>query len=211
MTEPAEASAPAPVTHRLQDAIRDVRNAAADRDDVVVELRETQRTRLEMLADALQPVFLEVPAEVDWFDFVISSGNPPRLWIDGVSHVAMGRDRRSYRFLRDTRLGRTVLAESPDIRLVADKVTRYIAERLVERERLIEGDTQPLLARAAESEAGQPVHEAANSDRPVAGAAPDRGSAAAPLFYMAMGALVGAVLVLLLAWDRLPELANLFG
>ena len=84
---------------RLADAVRDVKNAAADRGEVVVELREAQRTRLELLAAELKPVFDEVPAEIDSFDFAISSGLQPRLWIDAVSHVTMGRDRRTYRFL----------------------------------------------------------------------------------------------------------------
>lgn len=125
---------------RLSDAVREVKNAAADREDVVVEMRETQHTRLEILAQELESVFAEVPADDPTFDFVISSGTQPRLWIDAVAHVTMGRDRRTYRFLRDSRLGRTVLAESPDIKPVADQVTRYIAERLVERQRMMSGE-----------------------------------------------------------------------
>lgn len=127
------------VPHRLADAVRDVKNIAADRDDVVVELREASRMRLDLLAQELAPVFAEVPDDVDIFDFAISSGLHPRLWIDAVSHVALGRDRRTYRFLRDTRIGRVVLAESTDLKPVADQVTRYIAERIVERQRMMEG------------------------------------------------------------------------
>src|SRR5690606_288221 len=74
------------------------------------------------------------------FDLAISSGAEPRLWIDSVAHVTMGRDRRTYRFLRDTRLGRVVLCESSDIARVADQVTRYIAGRVIERQRMMEGD-----------------------------------------------------------------------
>jgi hypothetical protein len=134
---------------RLNEAIREVKNAAADRDDVVVEIREASRVRLELLAQELQPVFDAVPADNDWFDFAISSGLQPRLWIDAISHVALARDRRTYRFLADTRLGRTVLAESPEIKPVADQVTRYVAERMVERQRLVEGTVEPV-ARIAE-------------------------------------------------------------
>ena len=128
---------------RLADAIRDVRNAAADRDDVVVDMREAQRMRLELLAAELAPVIAEVPSDIDWFDFVISSGLQPRFWIDPVSHVSMGRDRRTYRFLRDTRLGRVVLAELADMKPVADQVTRYIAERIIERQRMMEDGVTP--------------------------------------------------------------------
>ena len=70
---------------RLSDAIRDVKNAAADREDVVVELREATRMRLQLLAAELAPVFAEVPDDIDTFDFAISSGLQPRLWIDSVA------------------------------------------------------------------------------------------------------------------------------
>ncbi|TIW30273.1 MAG: hypothetical protein E5V72_34810, partial [Mesorhizobium sp.] len=80
------------------------------------------------------------------FDFAVSSGLQPRLWIDAVSHVAMGRDRRTYRFLKDTRIGRMVLAESTEMKPVADQVTRYVAERVVERQRMMEGGVEQAVA-----------------------------------------------------------------
>ena len=51
----------------LKDAIRRVRTAEAERSDVVVELRDAERARLEMLADELRSVFAEIPAEHDAF------------------------------------------------------------------------------------------------------------------------------------------------
>ncbi len=133
-------------TGRLSQAIREVKIAAAERDDVVVEMREAARMRLELLAQELEPVFAEVPDEEILFDFAISSGVQPRLWIDAVSHVGMGRDRRTYRFVRDTRMGRVVLAESTDMKPIASQVTRYIAERMVERQRWLDGTAEPVLA-----------------------------------------------------------------
>jgi len=124
---------------RLAEAIREVKNATADRDDVIIEMREAERMRLELLANELAPVVAEVPEGTDLFDFAISSGLQPRFWIDAVAHVAMGRDKRTFRFLKDTRLGRVVLAESTDLKTVANAVTRYLAERIVERQRLMEG------------------------------------------------------------------------
>jgi hypothetical protein len=50
----------------------------------------------------------------------------------------MGRDKRQYEFVKDTRMGRTVLAESPSVETIAEAVTRYIAERIVEREQAVE-------------------------------------------------------------------------
>ena len=180
---------------KLSDVIREVKNAAADRDDVVVEMREAQRMRLEMLATELQPVFEDVPGEVENFDFVISSGLQPRLWIDAVSHVTMGRDRRTYRFLKDTRLGRVVLAESTDMKPVADQVTRYIAERLVERQRLMEGGAEPVPPFEG-SEGGKSGPRSSRGWWPVLSA----------LLIVLAGALVGFLLTGTLLWDRLSQL-----
>ncbi len=119
---------------RLRDALRKARIEAADRTGVVVELRDAEVARLEILNDALDPLFSEIPAGVDLFDRGVSQGDTPRLWIDAVAHVAMGRDKRSYRFVQDTRFGRIVLAESHDVAAIVDAVTDYIARRMIERE-----------------------------------------------------------------------------
>ncbi|MBX3598377.1 MAG: hypothetical protein KF874_12475 [Rhizobiaceae bacterium] len=125
----------------LAEAVRSVKNAEADRDDVVIEMRDAERMRLEILAAELGPVIAEVPKDLDIFDFALSAGLRPRFWVDTVSHVSMGRDKRTYRFLKDTRNGRIVLAESTDPKPIANQVTRYIAERIVERERAVESGT----------------------------------------------------------------------
>ena len=90
--------------------------------------------RLEILYEALDPLFSEIPAGVDLFDRGISQGDTPRLWIDSVAHISMGRDKRIYRFTQDTRFGRIVIAESHDVPVMVDAVTDYIARRLIERE-----------------------------------------------------------------------------
>jgi hypothetical protein len=144
MSEFSDRNGPRNNVTRLSDVMREVRIATADKADVVVDMKEADRARLEILALELKPVFDEVPTDNDLFDFAISSGLQPRLWIDAISHVQMGRDRRTYRFVRDTRLGRSVLAESVDIKPVAVQVTRYVAERLIERQMLMEGDVASL-------------------------------------------------------------------
>jgi hypothetical protein len=122
---------------RLREALRQARIEAADRTGVVVDLRDAEVARLEILNDALDPVFAEVPDTVDMFDRGISQGDLPRLWIDVVAHVLMGRDKRTYRFVQDTRYGRIVLSETQDVAETARAVTAYIARRIVERERAL--------------------------------------------------------------------------
>lgn len=129
----SEAAAEARPT-RLRDALRKARIEAADRTGVVVDLRDAEVARLEILSEALDPLFGQIPDSVDMFDRGISQGETPRLWIDVVAHIVMGRDKRAYRFVQDTRFGRVVIAESHDVPVIVDAVTEYVARRMVERE-----------------------------------------------------------------------------
>jgi hypothetical protein len=119
---------------RLRDALRQARIEAADRTGVVVDLRDAEVARLEILNEALDPLFAQIPDSVDLFDRGVSEGETPRLWIDVVAHVVMGRDKRIYRFVQDTRFGRIVIAESHDVAAVVAAVTDYVARRMIERE-----------------------------------------------------------------------------
>jgi hypothetical protein len=119
---------------RLRDALRKARIEAADRTGVVVDLRDAEVARLEILSEALDPLFGQIPDTVDLFDRGISQGETPRLWIDVVAHIVMGRDKRAYRFVQDTRFGRILIAESHDVPVIVDAVTDYVARRMVERE-----------------------------------------------------------------------------
>jgi hypothetical protein len=142
-------SQPRPV--RLRDALLRARIEAADRTGVVVDLRDAEVARLEILNDSLDPLFAQVPEQIDLFDRGISQGDTPRLWLDAISHVAMGRDKRRYRFVQDTRFGRKVLAESNDIPEIVETVTHYVAARIIERERALVEDESPLHARLHQS------------------------------------------------------------
>src|SRR5437868_1800018 len=129
----AETAKPVEPPPRLKDALRKARLDQAERTGTVIDLRDAELARLELLNEALDPVFAEIPSEVDVFDRGINRGETPRLWIDAVAHVAMGRDKRIYRFLQDTRYGRKVLAESVHVPEIVDAVTKYLAQRLIER------------------------------------------------------------------------------
>lgn len=210
---------------RLAEAIREVKNATADRDDVIIEMREAERMRLELLAGELAPIIAEVPEGADLFDFAISSGLQPRFWIDAIAHVSMGRDKRTFRFLRDTRLGRVVMAESTDLKTVANAVTRYLAERIVERQRLMEGEivtlgtphaaASPALSAAATSARADAISSTAPETRSSAETAFSAGSAAAPAAQISLrsfvgglalavaGAAVGLAVAAAVYWDKI--------
>ena len=141
----AEAAAPGGASSgALKDAVRRTRIEIAEQSSVVVDLRDAELARLELLNDALDPLFAETPSEIELFDRGISRGDTPRLWIDAIAHIAMGRDKRRYRLLLDTRYGRRVLAESNDIAEIVEAVTHYVASRIIERERALAADERPL-------------------------------------------------------------------
>ncbi len=146
----SEAQPPSP----LKEAMHQARVEAAERTSVVVDLRDAEVARLELLNEALDPLFAEIAPEVELFDRGLSRGDTPRLWIDAVAHVAMARDKRMYRFLHDTRIGRHVLAESHDIPDIVQAVTGYVARRLIERERALDEDPD-FITRVARPEAAR--------------------------------------------------------
>lgn len=193
---------------RLSDAMRDVRIAKADRNDVVIDLKEADLARLEILADELKSIIDEIPANDDQFDFAISKGMQPRLWIDATSHVMMGRDRRTYRFVRDTRLGRVVLSETPDIRQVRERVTNYIAERIVERQRMLDGDLEPLRAVVEREDSRRPAVVQVVDSVDGAAVPKDQWTEMVTSFvWFLIGAVTGAGFILLWLWDKIPQLS----
>ncbi len=145
---PAEAEPVSP----LKEAVHQARVEAAERTSVVVDLRDAEWARLELLDEALDLLFAEIPPDVDLFDRGVTRGETPRLWIDAVAHVAMGRDKRVYRFLHDTRVGRHVLAELHEIPDIVQAVTTYVARRIVERQRALDEDPE-FIQRVAKSAA----------------------------------------------------------
>jgi hypothetical protein len=145
MSDAQNAASPAESPMRLRDALRKARIEAADRTGVVVDLRDAEVARLEILNEALDPLFAQVPDSIDLFDRGISQGETPRLWIDVVAHILMGRDKRIYRFVQDTRYGRIVLAESHDVPVIVEAVTDYVARRMIEREHALVATPAPEL------------------------------------------------------------------
>lgn len=191
---------PGATPRKLANAMRAVKIAAADRGDAAADTTEAERARLELLAQELQPVFDDVPLDDPQWDFALSSGLQPRLWIDATSHVMMGRDRRTYRFVRDTRLGRTIVAESTNSGKIADAVALYIAERMVERARLMEGE--PISLRNPVAQVINKSSTEAESSAKVADRPRERASG---FTWFLFGGLVACIVLFALFHDRIAQ------
>jgi hypothetical protein len=124
----------------LKSALRRARIENAERSEVIGELRGAEIARLEMLQEQLAPVIAQIPDDCDLFDVALVPSGHPRLFIDMIGFVEMGRDRRLYRFLQDARHGRVTLCETEQLDKMVEAVTNYIAQRLIERERALAAD-----------------------------------------------------------------------
>jgi hypothetical protein len=121
----------------LAGALRRARLENAERSAAISDLRAAEIARLEMLGDALAPVLAQLPDDCDIFDVGVAPAERPRLFIDQIGFVEMDRDRRTSRFLQDTRHGRVALCESDSAEELVEAITAYIAHRLIEREKAL--------------------------------------------------------------------------
>jgi hypothetical protein len=155
-----------PAASSLRAAMRRARLENAEQSQAVSELREAEIARLELLLEAIRPVLDQAPEGVELFDAGIERGGRPRLFLDMIGFVELGHDRRTYRFFQDTRHGRVVIAESPQIDRIVAAVTNYVARRLIERERALAADW-----RSGEAPAAAPAPKPANGAKPLGFAA----------------------------------------
>ena len=124
----------------LKQAMRRARFDDAERLGAMADMRAARVGRLELLAEALQPLAAQIPEDVDLFDFGLMPGVNPRLFLDMIGFVEMGRDARTYRLIQDTRHGRTVIAESESVPRIVEAATDYVARRLLERDKALAAD-----------------------------------------------------------------------
>jgi len=91
--------------------------------------------RLELLKAELETVFAELPANDDRFNLVLVPSRPARLWIDLFTYATVD-DSGAYLFVRNSESGRRTLYSSSNISEIADRITRYMAHEIVQRERM---------------------------------------------------------------------------
>ena len=133
---------PSTAVDTLKIAMRRARSDDAERSGARAELRAARLGRLELLQDALQPLLAQVPADIDMFDIALVPSSDPRLFIDMIGFVEMGRDARNYVLQQDTRHGRIRIAESGSLEATVDAVTDYVARRLLERDKALASDAR---------------------------------------------------------------------
>ena len=119
----------------LTGALRQARLAEAAHFEAVLDIRDAQTLRLQVLKDELTPSILASLEASSFVDLALVPGDPPRLWIDLITSVVMSPDPRTYRLVQDSAQGRETLLETANKAEMIDRIEQHIAHRLIARER----------------------------------------------------------------------------
>jgi hypothetical protein len=103
--------------------------------EAVLDIRDAQTLRLQVLKDELAPVIAANAEAASFVDLALVPGDPPRLWIDLITAVVMAPDPRTYRLVQDGPADRQTLLETGDREEMVEKVKQHVAHRVVARER----------------------------------------------------------------------------
>lgn len=120
----------------LREAIRSARLEEAERLDATADTRDGEIARLELLKAELESVFAELPQKDDRFNLVLAPSRPARLWIDLFTYVAIDDSSEAYLFIRNSESGRRTLFSANTVAEMADRITNYMAQEIVRRERM---------------------------------------------------------------------------
>jgi hypothetical protein len=121
----------------LATAMNEARAAAAERESGHQEACAAAVVRLEALRRRLAPLYAAIPRDVESFDLGLVGPERPRLFVDIIAYVEPCADGAAFRFIQESRSGRTTIIETADEPALIDEITRYIARRLVARERAL--------------------------------------------------------------------------
>ena len=196
----------------LAEAMNDIRSSQTDKDDVVVELKYAKLSRLELLVEELKPVIKDIPKSCDRFEFAIARGDVPRLWVDMTTFVRLAGDGSDYELVKDTRMGRQVMAREASRTNIANRITSYVAEHLLERERMMEGDW---ITQSTKSDVVEKTSDETNNEVPATKVAPsksrvgfvneERHSSLLLLLWFVLGLVGGGIILFILFWFGMAD------
>jgi hypothetical protein len=132
-------------THdQFTQALRKARLAEAAQLDALENVRDARGLRLAALRENLLPHLKGHPFAEGFAELAILPGETPRLWIDLISSVVVEPDTRNYRLEQNRDGRREILAESDNLQEISGAVLRYIAHRVIAREKAAAGQGKPV-------------------------------------------------------------------
>lgn len=119
----------------FDNALRQARLAEAAHYEAVLGIKDAKSLRLQVLKDDIAAVIAHSREARQVFDLALVPGEPPKLWIDLITWVAMEPDYRTYRLVQDNQAGRDILHETADRGEMVERLKQYMAHRIIARER----------------------------------------------------------------------------
>jgi hypothetical protein len=108
----------------------------------------SSKARLDVLRKKLKPLYDAIPQDVEGVDLGVVREDKPRLFLDMISFIDVSEESKKFRLIKGGRNGPQVLHETSDETALISRITDYIAERLIVRERILDqGD--PVVVGAA--------------------------------------------------------------
>ena len=110
--------------------------------------RDMAAMRLLAVKQELAPYVESLPEVRGFVELALVSGERPRLWLDLVSYVVISPDQQHWQLVQDTVEGREIVFETDQLDELVAFLRKFIAHRVVQRERLLRSDSasaKPLL------------------------------------------------------------------
>ncbi|NMD06602.1 MAG: hypothetical protein GYA66_01350 [Phyllobacteriaceae bacterium] len=124
-------------THdQFTQALKTARLAEAAHVDALLNVKEARGLRLAALRECLLPKLAGHPMAEGFAELTLQPGETPRLWIDLISSVVVEPDTRSFRLEQERDGRRDLLHETTDLDEMSGVVLKYIAHRVIAREKL---------------------------------------------------------------------------
>jgi hypothetical protein len=150
--------------HRAR--MQDLQNSDVELDEVVSAAPVSSQMRLQALRNRLEALYTAIPQDVQGMDLGVVREDKPRLFLDMLSFVDIREGNHDFRLVQQGRNGEQVLLETKDETALIARITDYIAQRLILRERSMEG-IDPVVSGAAHFSRGVAAASTAPVQNPV--------------------------------------------
>jgi hypothetical protein len=123
------------VTKQFDQALREARRAEAAHRDALQNVSDAKALRLIDLQERLLQALPENSDILNLVDLRFEPGEEPRLFIDLVTSVSIDEDAHTFRLSQDRDYRRETLLETGKADDMAHHILKYVAHRLIARER----------------------------------------------------------------------------
>jgi len=124
----------------LAESMKGPDERASERRARVLARHGVKQNRLERLTDDILDIFEGLPVQSGVFGFALTEDEPQQFFLDKEAYIVTNPDTKEFEFKKDTRLGTAVIGRTSNRRHMAKLATRYLTEKLLDQQRLLESE-----------------------------------------------------------------------